>query len=276
MARRLFARPGDLVYLSERRLLSTAVQLGLSTGSLRPELDLEGTGTISAGVPSIAKVSVNATAQGTREDPGKRDRLLLRQLRRIERRLQKEGLPNLETDKDDVYDGSWFRFHRRLRFGVGADDSNHSVRALVAVDEHPVERGLSIPGLLMNGSPTHVRPPYLTDALLEDPGMRSGSGTGRLFVWLERVRQKLEEDPGADPSAIGEPALQSDRPPRHTQTAIDMYGLFARDAWLSTPRFPQLLNGAPCEGLAQASFVAVNDEMALVMASPLYIRVRRL
>ena len=276
MRRRLFTHPGDLVYLSERRLTSTAVQLGLSTGSVKPELELGGTGTVSAGLPPIASGSARATIAGKRDDPGKRDRVMLRRLSRLERRLAKGGLPNLETGLDDVYYGCWFRFHRKLRFGVGADDSGHSVRALIAVDECPVDPGLSIPGLMMNGSPAHVRPPYVTDALLEDPGARSGSGTGRLFVWLETVRQKLDEDPAADPSSVEEPAFRSDGPPRHTDTAVSMYELFARDGWLSRPRFPQLLNGAPCEGIAQASFVGVNDRMALVMASPLYIRVRPL
>jgi hypothetical protein len=52
-----------------------------------------------------------------------------------------------------------------------------------------------------------------------------------------------------------------------------MYRLFASDDWMVEPRFRQLLDFAPCEGIAQASLVSVHNETAVVMASPLYIRV---
>jgi hypothetical protein len=52
-----------------------------------------------------------------------------------------------------------------------------------------------------------------------------------------------------------------------------MYRLVASDGWMTGPRFGQLTNAAPCEGIAQASLVSVHDQTTVVMASPLYVRV---
>jgi hypothetical protein len=52
-----------------------------------------------------------------------------------------------------------------------------------------------------------------------------------------------------------------------------MYGLFARDDWMVQPRSPQPLDFASCEGIAQASLVSVYCDTAVIMASPLYVRV---
>jgi hypothetical protein len=51
-----------------------------------------------------------------------------------------------------------------------------------------------------------------------------------------------------------------------------MYRLLAE--WMTHPRFPQLLDHAPCEGVAQASLVSTWEETTVVIASPLYVRVR--
>ena len=276
MLRRRSVPPGDLIYLSERKALGVAVQLGLKTGSLAASLDLEGTGGVAAGIPAVAQASGSVTVRGRREDPAAQRRQFEELVAQIVRGLERSGLPDLEANEEGLREGGWFRFHRRLRFGVGTDDSTHSVRALVAVDQQPVEALLPIAGLLMNGSPAHVLPPYGSEELRNAPGSRSGSGTGRLFIWLDAVRRALDEDPGVDPAAVTVPAFESARPPRDAETAISMYRLFADDGWLQAPRFPQLLHGAPCEGVAQASFIAVDEEMTLVMASPLYIRVRAL
>jgi len=208
-------------------------------------------------------------------DPVRPARATNQLLEQIVEVLAANGLPDLERNERGIFEGKWFRFHRNLRFGVGTDDSTHSVQALVAVDREPVPHTMPIPALLMNGSPAHMLPPY-REGLAGRNASRSGSGTGRLFIWLDAVRQALEADPSSMPSAIEIPAFRSDRPPRDAHTAIEMYELFARDAWLDTPLFPRLLHGAPCEGVAQASFVAVHGDRTLVMGSPLYIRVRSL
>jgi hypothetical protein len=53
-----------------------------------------------------------------------------------------------------------------------------------------------------------------------------------------------------------------------------MYSLFARDDWMENPRFPEIVNHEPCEGVARATFVTVAETRTIVMASPLYVRVR--
>lgn len=38
-------------------------------------------------------------------------------------------------------------------------------------------------------------------------------------------------------------------------------------------RIPQLTNPAPCEGIACATYIAVDHERTVVMGTPLYVRV---
>jgi hypothetical protein len=122
----------------------------------------------------------------------------------------------------------------------------------------------------------HVRPPYATEELRNAPGSRSGSGTGHLFIWLDAARRALEADPKANLDEIEAPPFRGDDPPRSSTVALDMYGLFAQERWMSPHLSRPLVHGAPCEGVAQASFIAVSEETTLVMASPLYLRVRSL
>jgi hypothetical protein len=199
-------------------------------------------------------------------DPGKTERLTVRRLEKVVRRLG--HLPNLEAG-ETVGEGGWFRFRRNLRFGVGHSDVGVQIKALIVVDRERIPVGLSVPGLMMNGSITHVRPPYATDELRTAPGSRSGSGTERLFNWLEEVRRLREEDPRADPQAVLA-ALGS--PPRGTATALSMYRLFAEESWMASYLAEPLMHGAPCEGVGRASFVAVGEDATVVMGSPLYIR----
>jgi hypothetical protein len=124
----------------------------------------------------------------------------------------------------------------------------------------------------MFGDAEHLRAPYYSEELCNSPGSRSGSGTGVLFVWLQEVRRALEEDPSADLVSLRK--MLADRPRVGGRAASTMYQLFARDDWMDNPRFPQLLHHAPCEGIAQASLVAAEETLTVVMGSPLYVRVR--
>jgi hypothetical protein len=266
--------PGDLVYLSGRKLLNLAVQLGVKTSSLKVD-HLEGSTGISVGVPSVAQGSAKASVHAKRSDPGEQERATARLLENVIKRLGRDGLPNLES-AEDIYEAGWFRFHRRLRFGMGSADSDQSVRALVVVDEDHVPEASSLPALLMTGSTVHVRPPYTNDEMDDAPGSRSGSGSGRLFQWLDATRRALETDPNADLNAIETPISIADHPLRETETALEMYRVFSEDRHLKQPQFPQLLHGAPCEGVAQASFIAASEHLTLVMGSPLFLRVRAL
>lgn len=215
------------------------------------------------------------TREGSQVDPNRYDRALHDRLTAVIPKLEPGGLPHLDGGEAEILEGGWFWFHRDLRFGVGTDDSAHSVRALLAVDEAPITEGSPWPGLLMNGSPTHVLPPYAVD--LEDANaMRSGSGTGALFQWLDAVRAELEAHPAAEIENLELGGIQASPSLRGHATAISMYRMFADPAFDDRFSFSQLLNRAPCEGVAQASLVAVEDGMNVVFASPLYIRMRRL
>ncbi len=55
-----------------------------------------------------------------------------------------------------------------------------------------------------------------------------------------------------------------------------MYRFLVRHDWMSSPGLPRLLDRRPCEGLAEASLIATNDYRTVVMATPLYVRVRQL
>ncbi len=263
---------GGLVYVSPRKLIELAAGWGMRTGSLAPCVDVEAEGGLAFGPPG-AQAHLRASARGRHVDPGKRERQMVRLLDRITDRLHRHGMCDLEAGEGDPDEGHWIRFHRPLRFGVGCDDSTHEVKALIAVDAEPVRPGLWVPGLIMNGSAHHVRPPYRTAELLGAVGSRSGSGTGQLFIqWTEYCRA-WEERGAAELPAPDAGALESRRG-RHPDTALSMYRLFAGDGWLDAPGLVDLHNGAPCEGLAQVSYVAVGQNMTLVMASPLYIRIR--
>ena len=264
--------PGGLVYVSMRKLIELAAGWGMRTGSLAPDVDIEAEGGLALGGPG-AQAHLRASAHGRRVDPGQQERQMARLLDRVTDRLHRHGVYDLEAIEDDPDEGHWIRFHRPLRFGIACDDSTHEVKALIAVDAKPVRPWRWAPGLIMNGSAHHVRPPYRTPELLGALGRRSGSGAGQLFIqWTEYCRA-WEERGAAGLPAPDAGALESRRG-RHPDTALSMYRLFAGDGWLDAPGLAELHNGAPCEGLAQVSYVAVGQDMTLVMASPLYIRIR--
>ncbi len=258
--------PGDLIYLSERKLYACASYLGVDTEVAAAERATEGGVTATIGVPEVGGVSARAGSQGSRVDPGWNERVLERHLRAVTKRLGR--LPSIEN-AEMLQEGHWFRFHREVRFGVGYADSGPSVKALIVVDSEPKEEGDSVPALLLNGSVVHVRDPYATDELRAAPGGRSGSGTGRLFSWLEEMRRAWEQDPDASLRTIRE---RTGPPARSAETALEMYGAFADRRLVDTvvPELP--MQGAVCEGVARASFVAVGEGLTLVMGSPLYVR----
>jgi hypothetical protein len=115
--------------------------------------------------------------------------------------------------------------------------------------------------------------PYRPNDGEEILGARSGSSTGYLLRWLDAVRQARESDESSGTDRFGDCRSQRDRSPDGPPEPIDMYRLFASDDWMVRPRLPQLTNPAPCEGIAQASLTSVHAETAVVMASPLYVRV---
>lgn len=257
---------GDLVYLSERKLYTLAASSGVRTDRLEPKLAFEGTGGGRIGIPPV-DLSAKASVKGERVDPGAEDRSLLELLEKVLARSSK--VADLEK-QEDILEGEFFRFHRKLKFGVGHSDAGPRIKALVAVDAEPVPLDLTTSGLLLNGSIAYVRDPYATDELRETPGSRSGSGTERLFNWLDEARRAWEADPPADMRAI---LARTAGNPRGTTTAIEMYRLFAQEDWLAGHLAEPLMHGAPCEGVACASFIAPGEETLVVMGSPLFIRV---
>jgi hypothetical protein len=275
MRRRKPRPPGDFIYISVRKLLNLAIHYGLKTGSLAAQVDIDGSGGLSVGLPHVAQASIQGTVRAKHVDPGRQDREVVQLLERVVRNLSRSGLPDLESGEGDVREAGWFSFRRPLRFGIGCADSAHSVKALIAVDERPAPAGSWLPGLMMNGSPAHVRPPYGAVELQESAGSRSGSGTGQFFIWWDEFRRAWEARQAVDLLAGASlPGVESS--PRGPGAALSIYRLFAGDGWLDAPELPQLLHGAPCEGIAQVSYVAVEEALTLVTASPLYIRARQL
>lgn len=215
-----------------------------------------------------ASLSIEASAKAQRVHPEQREEAIENLLDRVVRYLKKDGIADLETLSGDLDDARWFRFHRRLRFGVGASEYDSSLRSLIMVDREAVAASDVIPGLLMFGSPGHLRPPYFSEKLANSPGGRSGSETGTLFAWLRSADQAFD-----DPQ-LNLDLIRADRRLEASDAPESMYRLFAQDDWMGNPRFPEIINHAPCEGIARATFVAPGATRTVVMASPLYVRVR--
>jgi len=258
---------GDFVYASQRKLNWLAAQSGISTRRSGHMSKVEGRAAVEAGVPSVAKVSAEGRRQETQAEVGAGERAVVELIEKVRRKLG--TLPDLENG-DLIQEGEWFQFHRPLKFGVGHSDAGPPLKALVVVDREPVPMESLAPGLLMNGSVAHVLDPYATEELRSAPGSRSGSGTERLFNWLEELRQELEAAPGIPMQAV---LSQMEEAPRDARTALDMYGLFAREEWLKPYLAEPLMHGALCEGVAQGSFIAIGEEGTVVMGSPLYVRI---
>jgi hypothetical protein len=276
---RMRRRPGlrgELVYLSEAKLLSLASQLGVKARWFETDVAVEATGRAAAPLAPGTGVSAQASVHAKRVDPRQRERSVERLLDDVVQRLDRLVLPDLDRGGGALSERGWFRFHRRLRFGVGTDNSTRSVRELVMVDREPVVDDGYVPGLLMNGSARHLQPPFRP----ADPdgltGNRSGSNTGHLFRWLHDARRALDEDPAADLDALDVPLLGGDFPRECRDLPVQMYRLFANPDWMYDRRFPQLLDHAPCEGVAQASLITRHNDTAVVMGSPLYMRARPL
>jgi len=168
----------------------------------------------------------------------------------------------------------WFRFQRPLRFGVGNGDSDHSVRALVLVDEHAVEREDPQPALLMTGAPHHLQDPYAYDRPDDVAGARSGSGTDELFCWLRDVWLTLDADQRAGLGGPAHELFRANPIAERPAMAYEMYSLFAREDWMK-PRFRDIRRTAMCEGVGIVSLIAAPDHglPSVVMGSPLYVRV---
>jgi hypothetical protein len=261
--------PAELLYISERKLFGLARARGIAVSWFEREATFEGAGRLAVPVMPGTGLSIKASAKAERIQPEQRERAIEQLLARVVRSLEREGIVDLDEGRGHLTDGGWFRFHRRLRFGVSSGEYDPSLRALVMVDREAVDEGSDIPGLLMFGSPQHLRPPYYSEELNDRPGARSGSATGTLFRWLQDARHALEDDPqlNLDP-------LRGDLSLERPYAPSSMYQLFARDDWMGQPRFPELVDHASCEGVVRATFIASEDMQTIVMGSPLYVRMR--
>jgi hypothetical protein len=188
-------RPSEFVYISERKLLALARARGISTAWFERHLTLEGSGRLSLPLPPGSGLSAQATAGVERVQPDQHEQAIERLLDRVVRELDREGVTDLDAGTGVFTESSWFRFHRRLRFGVASGEYDPDLRALVLVDREAVEDYSLVPGLLMFGSPEHLLAPYRTGQLDRSPGARTSSSTGTLFSWLQRTRKSLEADP---------------------------------------------------------------------------------
>jgi len=258
---------GDYVYVSRRKLSWLAAEGGIRLTFPGPTSETESGAAVEAGLPSVARLSVGGRRHGTETESGAEERTVYELIERVEKKMGR--LPDLERG-DLIREGEWFRFHRPLKFGVGRSDAGPPLKALVAVDRSPVPIESLLPGLLMNGSVAHVLDPYATAELRSAPGNRSGSGTERLFNWAVELAERLEAEPGVSVRAL---LPQLGEPRRRTRAALDMYGLFASEDWLKPYLAEPLMHGAICEGIAQASFIAIGEERTVVMGTPLYVRI---
>jgi len=259
------------VYISERKLLALARARGISTAWFERHVAVEGSGRFSLPLAPGTGISARATADVKRVQPDQHEQAIEHLLDKVARELDREGVAHLDAGTGVVTEGSWFRFHRRLRFGVSSGEYDPDLRSLVLVDREAVEEYSLAPGLLMFGSPEHLRPPYRTPQLDRSPGQRSGSSTGTLFRWLQTTRRSLEADARADLNELRD-GLSLEAP----DSAHMMYGVFARSDWMENPGLPRLIDRRPCEGLAEVSLIAADDHRITVMATPLYVRVRQL
>lgn len=244
--------PGDLIYVSQRKLASLAPHLGVKAHfTFSDDFDGEETPERRAGVE--------------------------RTLREVVARLDPPHapLPDLDVGAGRVPDGCLFRFHRHMRIGLGMDDDTHKFRSLIVVDTTAVEGGIKS-GLLMSGAPRHVRPPYRVTADASEAG-RSGSSTGHLFRMLYAMREQFDTGMPASLHDVRDPLFaEPGRGDEASWIAAELYRRFAGDAWDSDPRFPPIVHPAPCQGIAQASFTRCHDETTIMFASPLFIHVRPL
>jgi hypothetical protein len=264
-------RPSEFVYISERKLLALARARGISTAWFERHLTLEGSGRLSLPLPAGTGLSAQATAGVERVQPDQHEQAIERLLDRVVRELGREGIADLDAGTGVFTESSWFRFHRRLRFGVASGEYDPDLRALVLVDREAVEDYSLVPGLLMFGSPEHLLAPYRTAQLNRSPGARTGSSTGTLFSWLQTTRKSLEVDPEANHNELRD-GLSLESP----DAAHTMYDVLARDDWMGKTGLPRLLDRRPCEGLAEVSLIAADDHRTTVMATPLYVCVRQL
>lgn len=256
---------GEIVYLSRQKLEWLMASFGIRVRAW-PSREVEGGATVEVALPPFAKASLGGRLQGAGTEWAGDASLVHEALEQVLKHLRR--LPDLERG-DLIREGEWFRFHRNLKFGVGHADAEPAVNALVAVDRSPLPAGSPQPALLMNGSVAHVLDPYATEELRSAKGSRSGSGTDRLFNWLEEVRRRGEDDPGASWRAVVSASREA---PKGSDTVVDMYRLFSREDWLAPFLAEPLMHGAPCEGVARASFISIGDEGAIVMGSPLFVR----
>jgi hypothetical protein len=257
---------GHLVYLSEAKLLNEGRRLRLKT-SWPPELrsttktarmslePVPGMGGSIGGVWAEERFNPLAAAEA-------RESLLDDVLATIG-----PGLVDLETTPGAIRPWCWFRFRRSMRIGLGANDSNRSMRGVVLVDERSAD-GDDRAGLMMIGSPTHLVHPFAPADKDDLPGARSGSGTGRYFEWMVAYDRALDVDASALVPFDDEPNW-AHRLSYGNETFGSMYRLFARSEWFGAAI---LARSAPCEGVGIGYHVVRDSDRWIVLGSPLYLR----
>ncbi len=253
---------GEFVYLSERKLEQLCRTKDVKFPSRdHPPTETDVSASVSARVPLFADAAIEFNRKNQAGGSIDRQSGLRLALKEAVDRLESCGLAELDDPHVRLHRAGWFRFHRNLKFGVGSADHDYSVRALVLIDEYPVDYSETRVGLMMHGSIIHVLPPYLPDNANELEGARSGSRTGALFEWARDISESVEV------SASG-----ADFPPTPSgsdEDAADMYRLLSTKDWFGTR---QLTNPAPCEGVAWVTNIAVDNDTTIVMGTPLYVR----
>lgn len=269
--------PADLIYRSDRKLFDVADHLGVNTTWFKTTLTVSRSGKARLPIAPGTSVSASGEEQGERVGPDQerraRDRILRDVVDALERPEPLPLLDDLGWKGGTPREGEWFRFRRRLRFGLGQSDSDHSVKAIVFVDAEAVDLDDGVcPGLLMTGAPVHLLEPFASAASEAPGGARSGSGTGELFRWARERNAAIRPDRRTGFTGPAAALFHANPVSDEPGTALAMYALFARDDWMA-PSFGGIDRPVTCEGVAIASLVVTQDEAGLVLGSPLYVRV---
>jgi hypothetical protein len=273
--------PGELIYLSERKLFHLARLRGVSSAWAEREARRQTQGGPAGGGGSDHGAGGGGGERSSRTwfarrrlDPQRRARNIDEMLTRVVWGVaERDGLAALDDGALGIAKGGWFHFRRPLRVGVGAADDTRPSRALVLVDREPVELDGVLPSLLMHGSPRHLRALWPGEDLVEQAGRRGGPGTGTLFRRAAAVEMAREtEIEGHLPTLVDR--LHEGRHERGSSEELaSMYETFASDDWVGALPLPQLADAAFCEGIALTSLITAGSGRTIVMASPLYVRI---
>jgi hypothetical protein len=263
--------PGELIYLSERKLLHLARLRGVSSAWTAREERLQAQG------GSVLRAAERPPAGNwltrRRLDPERRRREIDSLLPRLVWAMaERHGLAALDEGALGIGDGSWFHFRRSLRIGVGAADETRPRRALVLVDREPVETDGLLPSLLMHGSVRNLRTSCRDQDLVMQAGSH-GPGTGTLFRRAAEVEMARETEIEAHLPTLVDRLYEGRHERGSSEELASMYETCASEDWAGALPLPQLAGGQPCEGIAHTSLLAAGHGRTVVMATPLYVRI---